>query len=42
MKINAGSHSCKLGVIGSSRFDYPYVIPMMKYFKGLIEDLTIG
>jgi len=42
MKINAGPHSCKLGVIGSSRFDYPYVIPMMKYFKGLIEDLTIG
>jgi len=42
MKVNAGQRSCKLGVIGSSRFDYPYVIPMMKYFKGLIEDLTIG
>lgn len=40
MKVNAGSKPCKLGVIGSSRFDYPYVIPMMKYFKGLIEDLT--
>lgn len=42
MKINAGDKVCKLGVIGSTRFDYPYVIPMMKYFKGLIEDLTIG
>ncbi|MBU0576453.1 hypothetical protein KJ707_00710 [Patescibacteria group bacterium] len=41
-KINAGDRICKLGVIGSARFDYPYVIPMMKYFKGLIEDLTIG
>lgn len=40
-RINAGDHACKLGVIGSSRFDYPYMIPMMKYFKGLIEDLTI-
>ncbi|MBU0578768.1 hypothetical protein KKE34_05130 [Patescibacteria group bacterium] len=42
MRINAGQHACKLGVIGSARFDYSYVIPMMKYFKGLIEDLTIG
>jgi len=42
MRINAGSHSCKLGVIGSSRFDYSYIIPIMKYFKGLIEDITIG
>ena len=42
MRINAGQHSCKLGVIGSARFDYSYIIPMMKYFKALIEDLTIG
>ena len=41
-KINAGNRTCKLGVIGSARFDYPYVIPMMKYFKSLIEDLVIG
>lgn len=40
MRVKAGEHSCKLGVIGSARFDYPYVIPMMKYFRGLIEELA--
>ncbi len=40
MRVNAGDRVCKLGLIGSSRFNYPYVIPMMKYFRGLIEDLA--
>lgn len=40
MDVETGGQHCKLGVVGSFRFDYPYVIPMMKYFKGLIEDLT--
>jgi heat-inducible transcriptional repressor len=40
MDVETGGQRCKLGVIGSFRFDYPYIIPMMKYFKGLIEDLT--
>ncbi len=40
MDIETGGRHCKLGVLGSFRFDYPYIIPMMKYFKGLIEDLT--
>lgn len=31
---------CRFGVIGSTRFDYPYVLPIMKYFKGLIESIT--
>jgi heat-inducible transcriptional repressor len=34
-----GSH-CRFGVIGSTRFDYSYVLPIMKYFKGLIESIT--
>ncbi len=38
--IEAGDVRYKLGVVGSFRFDYPYVIPMMKYFKGLIEELA--
>ena len=29
-----------LGVIGPSRLNYPYIIPMMRYFGGLIEDIT--
>lgn len=39
-EINAGGQVCKLGVLGSHRFDYAYVIPMMKYFKGLIEEIA--
>lgn len=40
MEVNAAGKSCKLGVLGSHRFDYPYIIPMMKYFKGLIEEIA--
>jgi heat-inducible transcriptional repressor len=35
-----GSHQCQLGLIGSHRFDYQYVIPMMRYFRTLIQDLV--
>ncbi len=28
-----------LGLIGSSRFDYPYVIPMMRYFRNCITEV---
>ncbi|HYD35014.1 MAG TPA: hypothetical protein VD999_03015 [Vitreimonas sp.] len=38
--VIAAGQPCRLGVVGSTRFDYQYVIPMMKYFRGLIEDLT--
>lgn len=31
---------CRIGVLGSTRFEYRYVIPLMKYFRGLIEELT--
>lgn len=37
---NFGGHTCQVGVLGSSRFDYPYIIPMMRYFKALIEELA--
>lgn len=40
MEVNAAGSVCKLGVIGSHRFDYAYVIPMMKYFKALIEEIA--
>jgi heat-inducible transcriptional repressor len=39
-EINAGGKLYKLGVLGSHRFDYSYVIPMMKYFKALIEEIV--
>jgi len=28
-----------VGVLGSSRFDYPYIIPMMKYIRTLIKEI---
>ena len=38
--VNAAGRMCKLGVLGSHRFDYAYIIPMMKYFKALIEEIA--
>lgn len=39
MSVRAGDQVCRLAVIGSSRFDYPYVMPLMKYCRGLIEEM---
>lgn len=38
--VRAHGHECRLGVLGSERFDYPYLVPMMKYFKSLIEEIV--
>ncbi len=40
VSVQAQGHRCRVGVLGSNRFDYPYLVPMMKYFKSLIEDLV--
>jgi len=40
MNINAGGVPCKIGVLGSARFEYEYIIPLMKYLGGLIEEMT--
>jgi heat-inducible transcriptional repressor len=40
MTIRAQGQVCHLGVLGSSRYDYQYIIPMMKYVRGLILELT--
>lgn len=34
------SRSGSLGVIGPSRFNYPVIIPTLRYFKDLIEELA--
>jgi heat-inducible transcriptional repressor len=39
-QVNFASRPFTLGVLGSHRFDYAYVIPMMKYFKALIEEIA--
>ncbi len=40
ISVNALGHRCRLGVLGSKRFDYAYLVPMMKYFKSLIEQIV--
>lgn len=38
--FEAGGHQCRVAVLGSSRFDYPYVIPFMKYVRQLVQELV--
>ncbi len=38
-QVNASGHRCQIGVLGSNRFNYPYVFPTMKLLKSLIEEL---
>lgn len=32
--------NCRIGVIGSSRFDYPYIIPMVRYVRSLVKEMA--
>jgi heat-inducible transcriptional repressor len=38
-EIRVANDLITLGVIGPARLDYPYVIPMIKYFRSLIYEL---
>jgi len=38
--FDVAGHTCRVAVIGSSRFDYPYVIPFMKYVRELVKELA--
>ncbi len=40
MTFNFHNTQCRAGVLGSPRFDYKYVIPVMKYFRSLIEEFA--
>jgi transcriptional regulator of heat shock response len=40
-KIDFGNQTCRLGVIGSLRFEYRYVIPLIKYLRGLLMEMGI-
>lgn len=40
-RLDFSGNICRLGVIGSSRFEYRYVIPLMKYFRGLLLEMGI-
>lgn len=38
--LDIAGQKCQLGVLGSHRFDYQYVVPLMRYFRALIYDLV--
>ncbi|MCB9813338.1 MAG: DeoR family transcriptional regulator [Pseudomonadales bacterium] len=40
MTFNIDDQVIHVGVLGSSRFDYPYIIPMMKYVRTLIKEIV--
>ncbi|NCN06996.1 MAG: hypothetical protein GW762_03505 [Candidatus Pacebacteria bacterium] len=40
MSFEIDQKKVHVGVLGSSRFDYPYVIPVMKYLRGLIREIV--
>ncbi len=40
MRLDMGDRKSTLGLIGSRRFDYAYIMPMMRYFRGLIKEMT--
>lgn len=39
MEIETRGVQCRMGVLGSTRFEYDYLIPMMRYFRGVIEEM---
>ena len=39
--FHTANHRGSIGVIGSSRFDYPYVVPLVRHFTQLINDLSL-
>ena len=38
--IEKKTYDRNIGVLGSARFEYDYIIPLMKYLGGLIEEMT--
>jgi len=40
MTFKVNDQNVHFGVLGSSRFDYPYIIPMMKYVRALISEIA--
>lgn len=37
--VTVDEQNYTVGVLGSNRFDYPYVMPMMRYVKKLMEEI---
>lgn len=40
INVKVNNQHYTVGVLGSNRFDYPYVMPMMRYVKKLMEEIN--
>ncbi len=40
MRVSSPRLHCVMGVLGSIRFEYDYVVPMMRHFRSVLEELT--
>lgn len=40
MTLSIDGQACRVGVLGSSRFDYSYIYPLMKYLKVLVHEIV--
>jgi heat-inducible transcriptional repressor len=38
--ITISGHSCRLGALGSARFDYSYLFPMLKHLRALVTEIV--
>lgn len=39
-RFNVKNHECALGIVGSTRLEYQTVVPVLRYFRGLIQEIA--
>jgi transcriptional regulator of heat shock response len=39
-RFNVQNHDCALGVVGPSRLEFSTVVPILRYFRGLIQEIS--
>ena len=40
-RFRLGEHECALGIVGPERLQYPRVIPVMRYFRNLMQEAVL-
>lgn len=38
--VSIDGHNCRVAVLGSARFDYSYIYPLLKYMKTLVHEIV--
>lgn len=38
--FDIGGVPCQVAVLGSSRFDYPYIVPFIKYVRAMVKEIA--